>query len=153
MAGIMWEISWTWNFLARQGNQPSSEHGSYWNKPSPWLLSCYRMWHGVETVGSSVFPESQVYWAQGAEQAQEQITCSLVTGARSRRAFPKQLVATAACPAVVSLKRGHRPENLVWFVNLLPAAVFLCLHCLLGGGSWGLGRGIPGSKLQGRQVV
>lgn len=40
----MWETSWTWNFLARQARQPSSEHGSYWNKLSPWLLSCYRMW-------------------------------------------------------------------------------------------------------------
>lgn len=92
-------------------------------------------WHR-NCVGSNAFPESQVYWAQGAEQAQQQITCSLVTAARSKCAFPRQLMATAACPAVASLKRGHRPDNLVWFVNLLPAAVVLCLHCLLGG-SWG----------------
>ena len=94
-------------------------------------------------VGSSVFPKSQVYRAQGAEHAQQQIAAfSLVKNSSQEQEHVTKpaYVTSAACPAAAALEcleRGYRLEALSWFVSLLPVAVFLCLCHLLGEGPQG----------------
>lgn len=116
---------------------------------APFLLENVT-WHR-NCVGSNAFPESGLL---GTGSRAGTAADHLFPGDSSQEqtCLSKQLVATAACPAVASLKRGYRPENLVWFVSLLPAAVCLCTVCWekdLGA----LRRGVSGSELQGRQVV
>lgn len=56
--------------------------------------------------------QSQDYWAQGAEQAQQQITCSLVTAARSKRAFPSS--SWPLLPALLLLPWREATGQKIW---------------------------------------